>query len=163
MACRILAKKSCSSHLFGVVPSRYAQTAFAPELSKAITFFVLSPILVKFHIRTHLIESFPTNFRTLWCAEEKLHFTPFHTISHLTPTEAWRRAFPPLGRVAEFRARYRQMIPVRGFWGVGKIWRPCDLWSRSYKRLYTHGHMHTHTHTQRHAHRAINIMYRWYI
>ena len=39
-----------------------------------------------------------------------------HTISHLTPTEAWRSAFPPLRRVVEFRARYRQ-IPVRRFWG----------------------------------------------
>ena len=38
-------------------------------------FFALSPILVKFHIRTCLIESFPTIFRTWWCAEEKLHFT----------------------------------------------------------------------------------------
>ena len=27
-------------------------------------FFVLGPILVKFHIRTHLIEGFPTTFRT---------------------------------------------------------------------------------------------------
>ena len=65
---------------FGLVPSRAAQTAFASELSKAITFFVLGPILVKFHIRTWLIESFPTIFRTWWCAEEELHLTPFHTL-----------------------------------------------------------------------------------
>ena len=38
------------------------------------------------------------------------------TISHLTPTEARQSTFPPLRRVVEFRARYRQ-IPVRGFWG----------------------------------------------
>ena len=37
-ACQIAAEKSCSSHLFVVVPSRAAQTAFAPELSKAIIF-----------------------------------------------------------------------------------------------------------------------------
>ena len=37
MACQIPAKKSCSSHLFGVVPSRAAQTAFVLELSKTIT------------------------------------------------------------------------------------------------------------------------------
>ena len=44
MACRIPAKKNGSSHLFGVVPSRSVQTAFVPELSKAITFlsYVLS-------------------------------------------------------------------------------------------------------------------------
>ena len=96
-------------------------------------FFVLGPILVKFHIRTRLIESFRTIFWT-WCGEEKLHFTPFHTLRQLKRDEA---LFPPLGRVVEFRARYRQ-IPGRGFWGVGKIWGPCDLCSGSYERLYTH-------------------------
>ena len=45
-------------------------------------FLVLGPILVKFHIRTRLIESFPTIFRTWCCAEEKLHFTPFHTYAN---------------------------------------------------------------------------------
>ena len=40
-------------------------------------FFVLGPIMVKFHIRTCLIESFTTIIRTWWCGEEKLHFTPF--------------------------------------------------------------------------------------
>ena len=42
MACLIPAKKSCSSHLFGMVLSRAAQTAFVPELSKAITFCLTS-------------------------------------------------------------------------------------------------------------------------
>ena len=51
-------------------------------------FFVLSFILVKFHIRTRLIEGFPTIFRTRWCAEEKLHFTPFHTFRQLKRDEA---------------------------------------------------------------------------
>ena len=105
-------------------------------------FFVLGPILVKFHIRTRLIESFPTIFQTWWCGEEKLHFTPVHTLCQLKCDEG---LFPPFRRVAEFRARYRQ-ISVRGFLGVGKFWRPCDLWSRSYNRLYTHGHTHAHTH-----------------
>ena len=97
-------------------------------------FFVLGPILVKLHIRTQLIESFPMTFRSWWCAEEKLHFTPFHTLCQLKRDEA---LIPPLGRVVDFRARYRQ-IPGRGFLGVSKIWRPCDLRSGSYKRLYTH-------------------------
>ena len=66
MACPIPAKKTGTSHLFGVVPSPYAQTAFAPELSKAITFFVLRPILVKFHIRTRLFESFPSRTLKIW-------------------------------------------------------------------------------------------------
>ena len=105
-------RRKVAVHAFlGVVPSRAAQTAFVPELSKAITFFVLGPILVKFHIRTRLIESFPTVYRTWWCAEGKLHFTPVHTLRQLKRDEA---LIPPLGRVVEFRARYRQ-IPVRGF------------------------------------------------
>ena len=112
-------------------------------------FFVLGPMLVKFHIRTRLIEGFPMIFRTWWCGEEKFHFTPFHTLRQLKRDEV---LIPPLGRVVEFRARYCQ-IPVRGFWGVGKIWRPCDLRSRSYKRLYTH--------TRTHAHKAINVYNDW--
>ena len=98
---------------FRVVPSRAAQMTFVPKLSKAIPFFVLGPILVKFHIRNCLIESFLTIFWTWWCAEEKLHFTPFHTLCQLKHDEA---LFPPLGRVVEFRARYRQR-PGRGFSG----------------------------------------------
>ena len=45
-------------------------------------FFVLGPILVKFHIETRLIKSFPTIFRMWWCTEEKLHFTPVHTLAN---------------------------------------------------------------------------------
>ena len=50
-------------------------------------FFVLGPILVKFHIRTWLIKSFPTVFRTWCCTEEKLHFTPVHTLRQLKRDE----------------------------------------------------------------------------
>ena len=142
MACRIAAKKSCSSPLLGVVPSQAAQTAFAPELSKAIT-FLSYVLLVKLHIRTPLIESFQMTFWSWWCAEEKLHFTPVHTLRQLKCDKA---LFPPLGRVVEFRARYRQ-IPVRGFWGVGKIWKRCDLRSRSYKRFKVHTQTDTQTRT----------------
>ena len=77
-------------------------------------FIVLGPILVKFHIRTRLIESFPTIFRTWWGGEEKLHFTPFHTFRKLKHDKA---LIPPLGRFVEFRARYRQ-IPGRGLYDV---------------------------------------------
>ena len=51
-------------------------------------FFVLGPIMVKFHIRTHHFESFRKMFRTWCCAEEKLHFTPFHTLRQLKRDEA---------------------------------------------------------------------------
>ena len=63
-------------------------------------FFVLGPILVKFHIRTRLIESFPTIFRTWWCGEEKLHFTPVHTLRQLKRDKA---LFPPLGTLETLR------------------------------------------------------------
>ena len=86
-------------------------------------FFVLRPILMKFHIRTRLIESFPSTFRSWCCDEERLPFTPVHTLRQMRHDKA---LFPPLGRVVEFRARSWQ-IPIRGYWGVGKIWRPCDL------------------------------------
>ena len=62
-------------------------------------FFVLGPILVKFYVRTRLIEGFPTIFRTWWCGEEKLHFTPVHTLRQLKRHKA---LIPPLRRVGGF-------------------------------------------------------------
>ena len=87
MTSRIPAKKSCSSHLLGVVPSRATQTAFVPELSKAITFFVLRPILVKFPIPTRLIKSFPLSILEVLPRKVALYNS-----SHLTPIEAWQSA-----------------------------------------------------------------------
>ena len=65
-------------------------------------FFVLGFILVKFHIQTRLIESFPTIFWMWWCGEEKLNFTPVHTLRQMKCDEA---LIPPLPRVVEFLAR----------------------------------------------------------
>ena len=103
MACPSVARKSGSSHLLGVGPGKAAQTAFVPELSKAVTVFVLRPVLLKFHIRTQLIESFSTTCGLWRCAEEWLHFSPVHTLRQLKRDEA---LFPPLWRVVEFQARY---------------------------------------------------------
>ena len=97
------AKKSCGSHLFWVGPGEVDETAFVQELSKAVTFFVLRSILVKFHIQTGLIESFPMPYRLWRCTQEKLHLTPFLPLRQLKRDE---RLFPPLWRVVEFRARY---------------------------------------------------------
>ena len=70
----------------------------------------------------------------MWrCAEEKFHFTPFHTLCQLNRDET---LFSLLGRVV-----VSSEVPSDTWsqvWGVGKIWRPCDLQSGSYKRLYTH-------------------------
>ena len=80
-------------------------------------FFVLGSILVKFHIRTRLIESFRKIFRTWWCAQEKLHFPPFDTLRQLKRDEA---LFPPLRRVVEFQARYGYKT-ARTFGGWAKF------------------------------------------
>ena len=68
--CRIAAMKSCISHLFGGGPKPNCSDSFRAGIIESHNFFVLGPILVKFHIRTRLIESFPTIFR-LWCCAEK--------------------------------------------------------------------------------------------
>ena len=52
-------------------------------------FFVLRPILVKFLIPTQLIESFPTTYDLWLCGEEKLHFTPVHTLHQLKRDEGF--------------------------------------------------------------------------
>ena len=87
-----------------------------PGTIESHNFFVLGPILVKFHIRTRLIESFRTIFLTWWCGEEKLHFTPFHTLRQLKRDEA---LIPPLRRVVEFRAGVR-LGNCSQVWGVGQ-------------------------------------------
>ena len=66
MACPSAARKSGSSQLLGVGPGEADKTALVQELSKGITFFVLGPILVKFHLRTQLIDSFP---KDIWPVE----------------------------------------------------------------------------------------------
>ena len=78
-ACLIPAKKSCSSHLFWGGPKPGCSDRLRVGIIESHNFFVLGRIVVKFHIRTRLIESFPS-FRFWCCAEEKLHFTPFHTL-----------------------------------------------------------------------------------
>ena len=84
-------------------------------------FFVLGPILVKFHIRTWLIESFPTTFRTWWCTEEKLRFTPVHTLHQLKHDEA---LFHHFGRSQSFeRGTVRKL---HAGLGLGQIWTAFD-------------------------------------
>ena len=85
---RIPAKKTCSSHLLGGGPKPGCSDGLFTGIIESHNFFVFGPMLVKFHIRTRLIESFPTIFRSWWCTEEKLHFTPFHTLRQLKRDEA---------------------------------------------------------------------------
>ena len=98
-------------------------------------FFVLCPILVKFYIRTCLIESFPMTFHMWWFAEEKLYFTPVHTSSHLTPTEAWRTpdSTTSKGRRASSEVLLENCTQV---WGLGQIWTACN--SRLRKNSASH-------------------------
>ena len=88
---------------------------------ESYNFFVLGPILVKFHTRTRLIESFRAIFRTWWCGEEKLHFTSVQTLRQLKRDEA---LIPPLRRVVVFRARY--VLETARRFGVGQISRAWD-------------------------------------
>ena len=88
-----------------------------PGTIQSHNFFVLGPILVKFHIRTRLSESFQTIFWTWWCGEEKLHFTPVHTLRQLKRDEA---LIPPLRRVVEFRAGVR-LGNCTQVWGWAKF------------------------------------------
>ena len=104
-------------------------------------FFVLGPILVKFHIRTRLVESFPSTFRTWLCAEEKLHLTPVHTLRQLKHDKA---LFPPLRRVADFRLRYRQ-LPVGGFFLGEAKFGDRATYGLGAIRVCTHTGTHTHT------------------
>ena len=82
-----------------VVPGHCLRAGFMESRN----FFVLRCILVKFRFRTQLIESFPTTYGSWRCAEEKLHFTPVHTLRQL---ERDKGLFPPFGRVVEFPVRY---------------------------------------------------------
>ena len=81
-------------------------------------FFVLRPIWVKFHIRTRLIESFPTTYWLWWCAEEKLHFTPVHTLRQLKRDEA---LFPPLPKSLADRNGLKN-LPRQFFLCVREVW-----------------------------------------
>ena len=130
MACRILEKKSCISHLFKGGPQPGCSDRLLVRIIESRNFFVLGPILVKFHIRTRLIESFPWRFGFGGAPKESC-------TSHLTPTEVWRSAFSTTWEGRRVSSEVPAYTCKRVF-GVGKIWRPCDLRSRSYERLYTH-------------------------
>ena len=116
---------------FWGVPKPDCSNSLRAEFIESHNFFVLGPILVKFHIQTRLIQSFPTIFPRWWCGKEKLHFTPFHTLRHLTRDKA--RFHHLVGSQSFERGTGRYLYA--DFSGVGKIWRPCDLRSGRYKSL----------------------------
>ena len=87
-ACPIAAKKSGNSHLFGVVPSRAAQTAFVSELSKTITFCLRSCPGEISHSNS-AYQELSNDVSVLVVRRRKV---ALHTISPLTPTEVWRSA-----------------------------------------------------------------------
>ena len=81
-------QRKVAVHTFLGVPKPGCSDGLCTGTIESHNFFVLGPILVKFHIRTCLIQSFPMIFRTWWCGEEKLHFTPFHTLRQVKRDEA---------------------------------------------------------------------------
>ena len=100
-------------HTFWGGPKLGCSDSVHAGIIESPNFFVLLCIMVKLHIRSRLIESFPTMYDSWRCAEEKFHFTLVHTLYQLKRYEG---LFSPLRTVIEFRAWYRQ-IPVPGFWG----------------------------------------------
>ena len=121
-----------------VVPGHCLRAGFM----ESHNFFVLRSIWVKFHIRTRLIESFPTTYWLWRCAEEKWHFTPVHTLRQLKRDEG---LFPPLP------------ISLAGQNGLKNL--PRQIFCAFVKfggnqcrdvetvRFYTHTHTYTHTYT----------------
>ena len=85
---------------FWVGPKLVCSDGLRAGTIESHNFFVLGPIPVKFQIRNRLIVSFPTIFQMWWYGEEKVHFTPVHTLCQLKRDEA---LIPPLRRVVEFR------------------------------------------------------------
>ena len=119
--------------LLGLAQARLIRCLSA-GIIKSHNLLVLGPILVKFHIRTLLNESFPATYRFWKCARAKLHFTPVHTLCQLKHDKA---LFPPLRRVVEFRARYGKKTARR--FGVGQIWTVCDSRLRKNSASYLFG------------------------
>ena len=134
-----------------VVPGHCLRAGFMERRK----FFVLRPIWVKFHIRTRLIESFPTTYWLWWSAKEKWHFTPVHTLHQLKRDKA---LFPPLPISLADRNGLknlpRQIFSACVKFG-GNSCRDVDT-----LRFYTHTdrqtdrqtHTHTYTHTHTHIH-----------
>ena len=138
-ACWIMAKKSCNSHLFGVVPSRATQMDFVQELSKAITF--LSYVLSWWNF-TFKLSSSRAFQRCLGLGAAPKKSCTSHQFTPYANWSVTKCCFHHLGGSQSFEQGTVRYLVV-GL-GVGKIWRPSDLRSRSYKRLYAY----THTRTQ---------------
>ena len=95
---------------FGGGPKLGCSDTVRSGIIESLSFRVLHPILVKFHIPTWLIEIFPMTYCFCWCAEEKLHFTPVQTLRQL---KRYKALFPPFLRVIAFRARYGKKTACR--------------------------------------------------
>ena len=135
---------------FWGVPKPGCSDGLRVRIIESHNFFVLRPILVKLHIRTRLIESFPTTYWLGWCAEEKLHFTPVHTLCQLKRYEA---LFPPLQISVACRNGLKNL--PRQFFFPGNflvcVWSLVAIRAEMSTHLaFTHTHTHTYTHTHIH-------------
>ena len=133
-----------------VVPGHCLRAGFMESRN----FFVLRPIRVKFHIRTRLIESFPTTYWLWWCVEEKWRFTPVHTLCQLKRDEG---LFPPLPISLAGRNGLKN-LPRQIFSACVKFGgNPCrDV---DTLRFYTHIHTQTHRHTHTYTNEIISQIY----
>ena len=124
-----------------VVPGHCLRAGFMESRN----FFDLRPIRVKFHIRTRLIESFPTTYWLWWCAEEKWHFTPVDILRQLKRDEG---LFPPF-RISLAGRNVLKNLPRQIFSACVKFGgNPCgDVDTLGF---YTDTQTHRHTHTRIH-------------
>ena len=126
MACLGAARKSGSSHLFLGWPRRGWWDRLSAGLIKSHNFFVLGPILVKFSHSNSAKQELSNDVSYLEVRPRKV---AFHTCSHLTPIEAWRRAVSTTsegGRVSS-KGWLENCTQVGQ---VGQIWTACDSWLR---------------------------------
>ena len=73
---------------FGVGPKPGCSDSLHTGIIESHKVLLFSPILVKFHIHTRLIKSFPMIFRTSWWGEKNCtshKFTPYATRSLTKP------------------------------------------------------------------------------
>ena len=116
MACPSMARKSGSSHLFGVGRGEAAQTAFIPELSKALTFFCLTSYPGEMSHSNSVNRELSND---VWTVEVRQRKVALHTTSHLIPIEAWRSAVSTTSEGRSVLSEVR--LAARRFGGYAKF------------------------------------------
>ena len=116
MACPSAARKSGSSHHFGVGPGQADKTALVSELSKAITFCLRSYPGEISHSNS-ASQELSNDISLLEVLPRKV---AFHTSSHLTPIEARRSAVSTTSKGRRVSSEVR-LENCKQVWGWAKF------------------------------------------